>query len=91
MPGRVFLVTVHDPISTEDGDLTSALYGSFLPVPPVWAFPPDDPIAYSSAQAPGAFVVKKENIVINKGRRRIKLRVRNDGDRPIQVCRVRPI
>src|SRR6516162_8909290 len=28
------LVTVHTPIATEDGDLTLALHGSFLPVPP---------------------------------------------------------
>ena len=27
------LVTVHDPIALEDGDLALALYGSFLPVP----------------------------------------------------------
>src|SRR5476651_14899 len=27
------LVTVHDPIAAEHGDLTLALYGSFLPVP----------------------------------------------------------
>ena len=27
------LVTVHDPIATDDGDLALALYGSFLPVP----------------------------------------------------------
>src|SRR5262244_2234165 len=28
------LVTVHDPIALEDGDLDLALHGSFLPVPP---------------------------------------------------------
>src|SRR5271165_1669662 len=27
------LVTVHDPIALDDGDLALALYGSFLPVP----------------------------------------------------------
>ena len=27
------LVTVHDPIAREDGDLALALHGSFLPVP----------------------------------------------------------
>jgi urease len=35
---RVFLVTVHDPICTEDGDIEAALYGSFLPIPPDSAF-----------------------------------------------------
>ena len=33
------LVTVHDPIATDDGDLALALYGSFLPVPKKDAFP----------------------------------------------------
>jgi urease len=33
LPCRVFLVTVHDPICTEFGNLADALYGSFLPVP----------------------------------------------------------
>ena len=33
------LVTVHDPIATDDGDLL-ALYGSFLPTPKKDAFPP---------------------------------------------------
>ena len=28
-----YLVTVHHPISTDDGNLEKALYGSFLPVP----------------------------------------------------------
>ena len=34
------LVTVHDPIATDDGDLSLALYGSFLPTPKKDAFPP---------------------------------------------------
>jgi urease len=33
------LITVHNPISTTDGDLTAALYGSFLPVPSLDIFP----------------------------------------------------
>ena len=28
-----YLVTVHNPIASDDGDLERALYGSFLPVP----------------------------------------------------------
>src|SRR3954466_1245976 len=32
------LVTVHDPIALEDGDLTLALHGSFLPVPDLAIF-----------------------------------------------------
>src|ERR1700760_4418413 len=35
------LVTVHDPIAAEHGDLTLALHGSFLPVPALERFPDD--------------------------------------------------
>ena len=34
------LVTIHDPLATDDGDLALALYGSFLPAPDASAFPP---------------------------------------------------
>src|SRR6476646_6559819 len=34
------LVTVHHPIASENGDLTLALHGSFLPVPDVSVFKP---------------------------------------------------
>lgn len=83
----VFLVTVHDPICTESGDLSAALYGSFLPVPVDDAFPVLEPSEYSREKALGAVVVKKERIIINHGRKRIKLHVTNSGDRPIQVRR----
>src|SRR5882672_2459418 len=39
-PDGTKLVTVHHPIASEDGDLALALYGSFLPVPPLTAFKP---------------------------------------------------
>jgi hypothetical protein len=82
----VFLVTVHNPIASEDGDIVAALYGSFLPVPSNDLFPVLDPLFYSREQLPGAVIARKENIVINKGRERIRLRVTNTGDRPVQVC-----
>lgn len=81
----MFLVTVHDPICTEDGDLAAALYGSFLPTPFPDAFPPTDPADFAREKVAGAIVARKERIVINQGRERIKLRVTNNGDRPIQV------
>ncbi|KAJ2934708.1 hypothetical protein H1R20_g2418, partial [Candolleomyces eurysporus] len=84
-PDGVFLVTVHDPICTEDGDLGAALYGSFFPVPSNDAFPVQDEAEYAPEKLPGAIIVKKERISINKGRKRISLRVTNTGDRPIQV------
>jgi urease len=81
----VFLVTVHDPICTESGNLEAALYGSFLPIPPEDLFPVMPPEEYSPLNAPGAIIARKERILINKGRYRIQLKVTNNGDRPIQV------
>ncbi|KAI6108159.1 hypothetical protein F5141DRAFT_1121071 [Pisolithus sp. B1] len=46
------------------------------------AFPPPQSLSES---LPGAIVAKKERIVINRGRERIRLKVTNNGDRPIQV------
>lgn len=82
----VFLVTVHDPICTESGNLEAALYGSFLPIPPESAFPILPEEDYASEKQPGAIIAKKEAIVINRARERVKLRVTNNGDRPVQVC-----
>ncbi|TFY82129.1 hypothetical protein EWM64_g1883 [Hericium alpestre] len=81
----VFLVTVHDPICTENGDLASALYGSFLPIPSNDVFAVSDALEYSRQKAPGAIIAKKERIAINDGRARIRLKVTNNGDRPIQI------
>src|SRR6266498_1774289 len=39
-PDGTKLVTVHHPIAAENGDLSLALYGSFLPVPDLSAFKP---------------------------------------------------
>ncbi|KAG8747685.1 Urease [Ceratobasidium sp. 428] len=81
----VFLVTVHNPICSDSGDLSIALYGSFLPIPAEDLFELEDSTLYSSDAAPGAVVVRREPIVLNAGRERIRLRVTNGGDRPIQV------
>ncbi|KAF9456715.1 urease [Collybia nuda] len=80
----VFMVTVREPICTTDGDIEAALYGSFLPIPPEGSFPLDM-AEHHPAKAPGAIIAGKEPIFINKGRERVKLRVTNNGDRPIQV------
>ncbi|EAU85273.2 urease [Coprinopsis cinerea okayama7 len=84
-PDGVFLVTIHDPICTEDGDLEAALQGSFLPVPSNDIFPVLDESEYAPEKLPGAIIAKEGRIAINSGRRRIQLRVVNKGDRPIQV------
>lgn len=88
---RVFLVTVHDPICTEFGNLADALYGSFLPVPSNDLFQAHEPSAYAKHALPGAIIVKNERIVINHGRERVKIKVTNNGDRPVQVSESRQI
>ncbi|CAK5277327.1 unnamed protein product [Mycena citricolor] len=84
-PDGVFLVTVHDPICTDSGNLENALYGSFLPVPSNNLFPIIDISEYAREKLPGAIVSRPESVVLNKGRERIQLRVTNTGDRPIQI------
>ena len=81
-----YLVTVHDPVCSDDGDLAKALYGSFLPIPSIDTFALPDPSEYEIEKQPGAVIpVKEGKIVLNEGRRRVKLRVTSKGDRPIQV------
>ncbi|KAH8099988.1 hypothetical protein BXZ70DRAFT_894086 [Cristinia sonorae] len=81
----VFLVTVHDPICTDDGNLSKALYGSFLPIPSEDLFNPVVVPQTPPESVPGAVVVRKERIVINRGRNRVALKVTNNGDRPVQI------
>ncbi|KAK4128121.1 urease [Parathielavia appendiculata] len=96
-PAGTFLVTVQNPIATDDGDLARALYGSFLPVPDNTdeLFPPWPAEAYAHDKKPGAVVVAcgvKKNggeevgmIRLNEGKKRIRLKVTSKGDRPVQV------
>jgi urease len=85
-PSGTYLVTVHNPISSDDGDLRRALYGSFLPVPDNSIFPMAATEEYQLDKQPGAVVpVKTRKITLNEGRRRIRLQVTSTGDRPIQV------
>lgn len=78
------LVTVHDPIVLEDGDLTLALDGSFLPVPDssVFSAPRTHP---PSATKPGQVDVGSGDIELYPGRTRTTIDVTSRGDRPIQV------
>lgn len=84
-PVGTYLVTVHNPISTNDGSLAKALYGSFLPIPDDALFPMHAESEYEATKMPGALVTVKGKVVLNEGRRRIKLKVTSKGDRPIQV------
>ena len=82
-PDGTKLVTVHHPIVEEHGDHTLALYGSFLAPPGS-----DNTIGRAALEltgAPGGVMAKDGKIELNKGRKVIKLRVANTGDRPIQV------
>ncbi|MDP3503215.1 MAG: urease subunit gamma [Myxococcales bacterium] len=74
------LVTVHQPIAAEFGDLSLALYGSFLPVPgnDVFSTAP-------RVDAPGAIETLPGSLEVNAGRSALSLAVTNTGDRPIQV------
>ncbi|CAG9989791.1 unnamed protein product [Clonostachys byssicola] len=84
-PTGTYLVTVHNPISTDDGDLNRALYGSFLPVPSNDLFQLPQASEYEHTNQPGAVVCVKAKVALNQNRNRIKLRVTSRGDRPIQV------
>jgi urease subunit gamma/beta len=79
-PDGTKLVTVHQPIVAEHGDLSLALYGSFLPVPP-----PERFAANPAHEVPGEVVTAPGELELNAGRRTVSLAVTNRGDRPIQV------
>jgi urease subunit gamma/beta len=82
-PDGTKLVTVHSPIALPTVDLTLALYGSFLPLPPSDAFAAVAPA--SEGGVPGQVWVKPGSLTINEGRDVIELVVKSTGDRPIQV------
>jgi urease len=80
------LITVDQPISSDEGDLQKALHGSYLPVPSMKEFPPFDDAVYEDLNKPGALVVAKADpIELNAGRDRVKVKVINRGDRAVQV------
>jgi urease subunit gamma/beta len=83
-PDGTKLVTVHHPIAAVDGDLALALYGSFLPVPPLSAFVEPPPAGPEEA-IPGEVMPAPGEVVLNEGREAISLPVTNLADRPVQV------
>jgi urease subunit gamma/beta len=95
-PDGTKLVTVHDPIVADRGNIDLALYGSFLPVPTEIRLTEvrlkaDAKVrlkadsTYGSAIVPGEITARDGVIVANQGRDTIRLEVKNTGDRPIQV------
>ncbi|XP_047249791.1 urease isoform X3 [Capsicum annuum] len=79
-PDGTKLITIHDPISCENGNLDLALHGSFLPVPPQDKFP-----VLEDSKIPGEMCFRDGLIVLNPQRKAVILKVTNTGDRPIQV------
>ncbi|WP_394839786.1 urease subunit gamma [Pendulispora rubella] len=75
------LVTVHDPIVLDDGDLSLALYGSFLPLPDLAIFGEDG----AAETKPGEIEVAPGELDLYAGRKRTTITVTSRGDRPIQV------
>ncbi|HSH94544.1 MAG TPA: urease subunit gamma [Roseimicrobium sp.] len=81
-PDGTKLVTVHHPIAAEDGDLSLALYGSFLPVPDLKVFRSD---VKELDFEPGRCEPEAGELELNAGRDTAMIAVTNLGDRPVQV------
>ena len=81
-PDGTKLVTVHHPIANEDGNLSLALYGSFLSVPELTIFKGHPA---ESGPEPGALLPEEGDLELNSGRETVSLPITNLGDRPIQV------
>src|SRR5215468_10935077 len=94
-PDGTKLVTVHDPIVAEHGNLELALYGSFLPIATVRLKADTTETTATGTAAsvvsgfsrttPGEVITTASDIVANEGRATATLDVTNTGDRPIQV------
>ncbi|KAJ2443472.1 Urease, partial [Coemansia sp. RSA 2337] len=96
-----FLVTVHNPVCSVDGDLRLALYGSGInigqglriesPAGETQAlndelFPWTNDVAKTYEEASVGRVITATGLIeINQGRKRYALRVTNHGDRPVQI------
>ncbi|WCJ38712.1 urease [Euphorbia peplus] len=79
-PDGTKLITVHNAIASENGNLELALYGSFLPVPSLDKF-----TRMEDNEFPGVIIFGNGDIILNLGRKAVILKVINKGDRPIQV------
>lgn len=81
-PDGTKLVTVHHPIAADDGDLSLALYGSFLPVPDLKVF---HSVVSEMDFEPGICEPQDGELELNAGRESVVVAVTNMGDRPVQV------
>eukprot|EP00058_Branchiostoma_floridae_P004956 XP_002590444.1 hypothetical protein BRAFLDRAFT_124574 [Branchiostoma floridae] len=75
------LVTVHQPIVLDDGNLELALYGSFLPIPDLSLFNGGNCLHV----VPGQLYTENGDIEMNVGRKTANITVTSLCDRPIQV------
>lgn len=82
-PDGTKLVTVHHPITLDEGDLSLALYGSFLPLPDPALFARAQPVF--ATEVAGRVTTLAGEIELYPGRQTLSLDVTNKGDRPIQV------
>ena len=82
-PDGTKLVTVHHPIVAESGDLSLALYGSFLAPPRERGGTGRPAIVVDGA--PGGRLVQPGELVLYEGRAAVQIEVAYRGDRPIQV------
>lgn len=78
-PDGTKLVAVRSPISADTGDLSLALYGSFLPVPAAFAPVPETPVTV------GATHCAEGDVILNADRETMTISVTNTDDRPIQI------
>lgn len=84
------LITLENPISSDEGDIKMALYGSFLPAPSNDLFPDINESDYEPMKMPGAIRLSdRGDIVLTPGRKRIQLKVTNRGSRAVHVCHIR--
>ena len=85
-PDGTKLVTIHNPVVAEDGDLELALYGSFLPVPELTVFDDGGSDQVTDPDKTlGTCMATDGEIELNAGRVTVALDVTNLGDRPVQV------
>ncbi|CAK9249574.1 unnamed protein product [Sphagnum jensenii] len=75
------LVTIHNPICSENASFELTFYGSFLPHPSLETFKTHE----EEGLVPGAVHASPGAITLNEGKSLLALRVMNCSDRPIQV------
>ncbi|GJT54116.1 urease isoform X1 [Tanacetum coccineum] len=66
-PDGTKLITVHDPISSENGNLELALHGSFLPIPALEKFP-----IIKGDTIPCELILRNGHILLNSGREAVE-------------------